>query len=470
MYYFKRPYIIYRDYPEYGYLTDNRNFGYDTASKSSFKLGDRLLTKSGSVLYSALTAIPTPLQELLNKVHELFDGVSMSDLETDATDFYNELSKDGFIGQSDNPHEVVEEHPFSYKNKTPFHLPQENTYIKEDYSNEDWNVEYRLSRIHMNISGPCNEHCCHCYFPREYMMKTMSRVQFLDALEQCRALNVLNITLSGGEPLLNPDFAFFISECRENNFSINILSNLVLLTDELVSEFKKTPLLSVQTSLYSMDGRIHDSITNVKGSFEKTVRAIHILWENNIPVQINCPIMKQNKESYQGVIEWAKSLNIEAQYDYMLFGCFDNSKKNLECRLEPKDIRKILEQDESNITRQAHPSDIDNMNTTYSVCPVCVNSLCISYNGDVYPCEGWQSMVLGNINKIPLEKLWIESKVISQLRSLTIEDDFPQCAKCNNKDYCSICLIRNANESPTGDFRETNPYFCEIAKIKKELN
>ena len=157
---------------------------------------------------------------------------------------------------------------------------------------------------------------------------------------------------------------------------------------------------------------------------------------------------------------------------FYLYRKYKNNISNYQyyITLEPKDIRKILEQDESNITRQAHPSDIDNINTTYSVCPICVNSLCISYNGDVYPCEGWQSMVLGNINKIPLEKLWIESKVISQLRSLTIEDDFPQCAKCNNKDYCSICLIRNANESPKGDFRETNPYFCEIATIKKELN
>lgn len=65
--------------------------------------------------------------------------------------------------------------------------------------------------------------------------------------------------------------------------------------------------------------------------------------------------------------------------------------------------------------------------------------------------------------------LWAESEGINKLRSLTIEEDFPQCAACENKDYCSICLIRNANESSQGDYKNINPYFCEIARIKKNL-
>ena len=87
-----------------------------------------------------------------------------------------------------------------------------------------------------------------------------------------------------------------------------------------MSVFSKTPLLSVQTSLYSMDAAIHDSITKVKGSFVKTKHAIEVLREHNVPMQINCPIMKQNKDSYQSVLDWATSLNIEANSDYMIYG------------------------------------------------------------------------------------------------------------------------------------------------------
>ena len=158
----------------------------------------------------------------------------------------------------------------------------------------------------------------------------MSNDLFLKILEQCQRLNVLNITLSGGEPTLNDNLLFFIQEARKRNFSINVLSNLTSITDTLLHEFHKTPLLSVQTSLYSMDENVHDSITSVKGSHRKTIEVIEVLRKFNIPMQINVPIMKQNKDTFRGVLEWAKSLNIEASSDYLLFGCFDGSCKNLQ--------------------------------------------------------------------------------------------------------------------------------------------
>ena len=73
--------------------------------------------------------------------------------------------------------------------------------------------------------------------------------------------------------------------------SVNVLSNLTLLTDDILSEMKKNPLLSVQVSLYSMDATVHDSITKLSGSFEKTKAGILRLCDENIPVQISCPII-----------------------------------------------------------------------------------------------------------------------------------------------------------------------------------
>lgn len=51
-------------------------------------------------------------------------------------------------------------------------------------------------------------------------------------------------------------------ECRINDMSVNVLSNLTLLNDEMVAEMKLNPLLSVQTSVYSMIPDIHDGITH----------------------------------------------------------------------------------------------------------------------------------------------------------------------------------------------------------------
>lgn len=62
---YKLPYILFRKYPNFGYLTDNRNFGYDTATKSSLKVGDMLLSSIGSVFYSTLSEDPRTIDEIV---------------------------------------------------------------------------------------------------------------------------------------------------------------------------------------------------------------------------------------------------------------------------------------------------------------------------------------------------------------------------------------------------------------------
>lgn len=56
---------MYRAYPNFGYLTDNRNFGYDTASMSRLKVGDMLLSKTGSVFYSQLSDTPKEMEVII---------------------------------------------------------------------------------------------------------------------------------------------------------------------------------------------------------------------------------------------------------------------------------------------------------------------------------------------------------------------------------------------------------------------
>lgn len=473
MYFSKLPYILYRDYPDFGYLTDNRNFGYDTASKSGLKVGDRILSKTGSVFYSALLESGQTDIELAEKLLPLFRGVTLEDLKTDVKEFFLELANDGFVCCGEESSSAVLYNYFSYDNRTRLVLaPVEDNKTEGHALQLDWGTEFRLSRVHIDVSGLCNEHCAHCYFPDTFRRKIMPLNLFKAILEQCKVCNVLNITLSGGEPMLNPHLMEFIRLCREGNYSINLLSNLTLLTEEMVLELEKIPLLSIQTSLYSMNESIHDAITTTRGSFVKTKNAIELLRKHNIPMQINCPIMKQNKDSYHEVLEWARALNIEASSDYMLFGCFDGSGKNLEFRLDIKDVERIIQKERQN-NRNGIQSDRSAANKEIrrsedAICPVCTTSLCVSHTGEVYPCEGWQSLVLGNVKAQTLYSIWEESPEVKRLRSLTYED-FPGCRICEDRDVCSVCLIRNVNESSNLDYRDVNPYFCEIARLKKRL-
>lgn len=272
MYYYRLPYILFRDYPEHGYLSDNRHFGYDTATSSSIKVGDRLISKSGSIFYSMLTDCPQSSIEMAKRAATIFEDVPLAEINQDLIEFFSDLADDGFIGRTYDSSHFDLPIIFSYSNTKRFDFSNKlSTHVEMDHRPQ---TEYYLQRVHLCISGICNEDCIHCYFPKDEKRGLMSKELFDSIIKQCRELNVLNITISGGEPMLNPLFIDFIKTCGEYNFSINILSNLSAITDSMIDEFSRNPLISIQTSLYSMNEDIHDRITTRKGSFKKTKEAI----------------------------------------------------------------------------------------------------------------------------------------------------------------------------------------------------
>lgn len=102
------------------------------------------------------------------------------------------------------------------------------------------------------------------------------------------------------------------------------------------------------------------------------------------------------------------------------------------------------------------------------LCGVGYDNCCITANGDVYPCAGWQDMVLGNIYEQPLREIWENSEKIKELRKIT-QADFPQCIECETRQFCARCLVRNYNENG-GDMMQINKHFCDVAFLQKRLH
>ena len=343
----------------------------------------------------------------------------------------------------------------------------------QDFVDQYFKGEPQLTNLHIEITSRCNERCVHCYIPNDNKVNNIEPSLFYNILEQCNDMKLLHLTLSGGEPMLHPNFCDFLKKCKEYDFSINILTNLTLLNDDIISEMKRNPLLGVQVSLYSMNSDIHDEITQMKGSFEKTKNAILKLIENNIPMQISCPIMKQNKNNYNDVKEWAKKHNIHVGDDYTIIAKYDHTTQNLSNRLSINEAEELInniintdikyvEKIEEEVERKKN-SPYDDY-----VCSICNSSICITESGNVYPCAGWQDNIVGDVKETSLKNIWENSEKVKYLRGIK-KRDFPKCIQCLEKEYCTMCMVRNANEDPMGDPLVVNEYFCEIAKLNKKI-
>jgi len=481
MFFKQKSNIIFRNYESFGYITDNRNFGYKLINANETYIGDKILSESGAVFLSVLDKTPQTLDELAKKISKQFTDVDIDTIKNDAKEFYTILEQDGFLVSGETMQECDEKDiRFSYRTSEPEIIKKDVSQTirslekdTQDFLEEYFNGKPLLTNLHIEITSKCNERCIHCYIPHENKISYMKSSLFYAILDQCKTMNLLHLTLSGGEPMLHKDFCDFLKKCREYDFSVSVLSNLALLNDEIIHEMKQNPLLGVQVSLYSMNPLIHDEITQMKGSFEKTKKAILKLVENDIPLQISCPIMKQNKNCYKEVEKWAKEYNIHVSDDYVIIGRYNHTTQNLNCRLSINEIKEMIHDKaayDSNYLGQIKLSAEKKKEISPDdfVCSVCHSSICIADNGTVFPCAGWQDYVIGNVKETSLQDIWDNAEKVQYLRGLR-KKDFPKCLQCADKAFCTMCMIRNANENFEGDPLVVNEFFCSIAKLNRQM-
>jgi MoaA/NifB/PqqE/SkfB family radical SAM enzyme len=224
-----------------------------------------------------------------------------------------------------------------------------------------------------------------------------------------------------------------------------------------------------------MNPDIHDSITKTPGSFHKTYNAILKLIENDIPLQISCPAMKQNKNCYVDVLNWAYKHKVRAITDYILMARYDHTTDNLNNRLTLDEVSKIINNIISNDIEyqyEINKADFSKIEKQYMgddiVCGVCISSMCMVSNGNMYPCAGWQEFIVGNVKEQTLKEIWDKSPMVLYLRSLR-KKNFRKCISCHDKVFCAMCMARNANENKEGNPLIINEHFCKVAAINRNI-
>jgi len=436
---------------------------------------DRTYSESGKEFLDALSRKPQTLEELLEKIMQKFDGVSTEELKMDLLEFLQSLEQDRYITSSEaEPYFTYTENP-----KTAIYNYMQSSDDAVKYADTtEILLEKYLERPHIHAcqietTSCCNERCLHCYIPHELKTDILPYEIIESVLKQLNEIGTLSLTLSGGEVLSHPDIIKIFRKARELDFSINILSNLTLLTPELIKVIKEINPSLVQTSLYSAIPEEHDHITQIKGSFAKTTTAIEALIAENIPVQISCPVMKSNFRSYKNVLKYAQDRKCKAQTDFIMMARYDFSTDNLAERLDHEETEELIrdivtyDKDYGDLTSTPVKEKSREERAKEAFCGVGHDNLCIAASGVVYPCSGWQGMALGNVKEQPIKDIWEHSPKMLELRSIT-KDRIPQCLDCEDRQYCAPCLVRNFNES-NGDYLNVNPHFCRAAKINRKI-
>lgn len=425
----------------------------------------------GEDFVESLSRTPKDVNEIVDKISQLYTA-DRNTINSDILEFMDSLQGLDLVYLGESVEELDQKErdgslDFSHTSRS---VIKNNAEERSSQSHEQAKDSYILRNLQIEVTSRCNERCIHCYIPCSDKEKELSipKKDCLQIIDQFSSMGGLFISFTGGEALLHKDIIELIEYARHKDLEVALQSNLMSLTDGQVECLKELNLARVQVSLYSMNPKIHDQITTIKGSFHKTISAIQKLHEAKVPLWIAFPLMKANKDCYKDIRNYATTIGAKLVVDMIIMARSDNSTDNLSNRLNLSEIDAVIRDVISFDTSRIETENSENANRKNEpLCGAGISALYICSNGDVIPCVGWNSMKAGNIYETPLNQIWEQSLVLKKLRQTTLSH-YKKCSNCEALDHCSICPVRNSNESG-GDMFKINKFFCDVAFLSKRV-
>jgi len=129
--------------------------------------------------------------------------------------------------------------------------------------------------VHVDLTMRCNELCVHCYRVIEDRQElTTAEVKAL--LADLARAGTLYLTFSGGEVFLRADLFELIAEAKRLRFDVRLKSNALLITAERARRLRELGVRQVDVSIYSAEPAVHDAITKIPGSLQRSLAAIDV--------------------------------------------------------------------------------------------------------------------------------------------------------------------------------------------------
>jgi pyruvate-formate lyase-activating enzyme len=203
-----------------------------------------------------------------------------------------------------------------YELEFPLHVRLDKEIERTELSSEKkksqpritWPEGSDLSPLHESLilTWKCNLHCRHCrpYLPQEGDLSFDVVNRHLDSLVK---KGTLFLHLTGGEPLVHKDFWKIVSCASQKNFALILHTNGTLITPEIGERLAHFNFLQVSLTVLGANARTHDSLTGVKGSFEKTITALKIMKEKKLDVVLTTTKLSDNQDEIPEMERLAKS-------------------------------------------------------------------------------------------------------------------------------------------------------------------
>lgn len=198
--------------------------------------------------------------------------------------------------------------------------------------------------LRISITDKCNLRCTYCNpvdLPKgHFAHSNKMTVDEIDTIAGVFVqLGIKKIRLTGGEPLVRKDAKEIIRQLSKYPVELAITTNGVFV-HEFINVFKQVGLKSINVSLDSLKNNKNTLISG-RNEFDRVVRNINLLLENNFHVKVNTVVMKGvNDDEIPHFVEWTRRESLHIRFiEFMPFSGNRWSKEKL---LTQKEMLNLL--------------------------------------------------------------------------------------------------------------------------------
>lgn len=279
------------------------------------------------------------------------------------------------------------------------------------------------------LSYRCPLHCPYCSNPLDIgadrYRHELETKDWIRIFHQARALGVLQLALTGGEPMLRHDLVQLCAAAHKAGLYSSLITAGTLFTRERAGELRAAGLDHVQISFQSPDEEDNDHIAGNR-SFKKKVRAARVARELSFPLTINCVLHRHNLDRIEELL--ALTLELGAQrLELANTQYYGWAVANQQALLPTLEQLARAEEAVKRFRERVGPK-IDVLwvlPDLYEDLPKpCMGgwgrtAMVVAPSGEVLPCQAASTipgLEFSNVREHPLEWIWNESETFMRFR------------------------------------------------------
>jgi len=324
----------------------------------------------------------------------------------------------------------------------------------------------------MALTHRCNLHCLHCYAgpdPRSALCARGDEVpteRWLSLIDEVADAGCLFLLLTGGEPMLRPDFAQIYRHAKTSGLLVTVFTNGTVVSEEIFTLFDDLPPHVVEISLYGVTAETHEQISGVPGSFARAIRAVEQLQAHGVRLRLKSVLMQPNQHEFAAIRALAEErYGVEFRMDAAIMPRLDGDRMPLDLRVPPARAAAL---------ELASPTARERWGKTMRqgkalptsprlyTCGAGVIGFHVEADGRLMPCLV-PTGVAEDLTTQPFAQAW--QKVVAAMAAQRGRADL-ECRSCVHKVMCGWCPAYARTESGRADSKSA--YLCELGRCRRE--